>query len=151
MFSPALLYFPFRRILLNTELFPSNCKVGCILYLHDLFHTFHYLFILRFSFNHDTWAYFTVHHPFTTNCNIFVPYTYIKLTISYSKPLPHYPKRTFYFLISFPIYCNLLFTASCPYLFGQTWYSSCCLPYLSDSLSHYAYLYKSLPLTIYIT
>ena len=38
------------------------------------------------------------------------------MNITYSNPLTHYPKRTLYFLITFPIYCNLsFFTASCPY------------------------------------
>ena len=66
---------------------------------------------LRFSFNHDTWAYFTVHHPFTTSCNIFVPFIYnLYLNNSYSNPLLHYPKRTLFFLITFPIYCNMPFS-----------------------------------------
>ena len=117
MSSPILLFFPFHRILLNTELLPLKCKFGFILYLFDLFLIFLYLVILRFSFNHDTWAHFTVHHQFTTTCNILEPFTYnIYLNITYSNPLPHYIKRTIYFLITFPIYCNLsFFTVSCLY------------------------------------
>ena len=39
------------------------------------------------------------------------------MNISDSKPLPHYPKRTLYFLISFPIYCNLPFSTQVAHIY----------------------------------
>ena len=57
---------------------------------------------------------YIIHLP---SCNIFVTYTYIELNISYSKPIPHYPKRTLYFLISFPIYCNLPFSPQVAHIY----------------------------------